>query len=315
MIVTALLSLDPGTTLDPGTALAETVEAAAALERAGVAAVAVLDAAGSGGVAPFESTTLAAHLAMTTSTIGIIAANSALYGFPYHAARRLATLDHLAQGRSGWLLRTVTGPAEASAYDWRSRIGPADELHRATEYAEIALELWDSWEDGSQWPDAVTGDFKDDARIHPIDYRSTSFRVAGPLDVPPSPARRPVLFGSIGSEDEAARLAPVLDVGIVVARDRSEAERLVAATRGVPLALLAIAASAGGDGLTVGPAGSIGVLVDELGVDGVCLSGPLSAAGGIASLAQRLGAARDGGPTLADALGITDRMSYGGRAA
>ncbi|SMH49499.1 Luciferase-like monooxygenase [Rathayibacter oskolensis] len=309
MIVTAVLALDHGTTLD------ETVAAVTALERAGVAAVTVLDAADSSGVTPFESTTLAAHLAMTTSTIGIVAANSALYGFPYHAARRLATLDHLAAGRSGWMLRTATGVDEESAYDWRSTLGPAEELHRATEYAEIALELWASWEDGSQWPDVVTGDFKDDARIHPIDYRSTSFRVAGPLDVPPSPARRPVLFGGVRTEHEAVALRPVVDVAIVVARDRSQAERLVSSARGASRILLAIATEEGGEGLVVGAAEPIAILVDELGVDGVALRGSVSGAAAIADLAAQLGATRDEGPTLAEALGITERMSYGGRAA
>ncbi|NQX25788.1 LLM class flavin-dependent oxidoreductase [Microbacteriaceae bacterium VKM Ac-2854] len=301
MIVTALLSLESASTLD------DAVQAAGALEAAGVAALAVLDAADTDEVATFESTTLAAHLAMTTDSIGVLGANSALYGFPYHAARRLSTLDHLANGRAGWLLRAATGAEEEAGYDWRSTLGRAEELHRASEYAEIALELWDSWEDGAQWPDAASGDYKDDARIHPIDYRSTAFRVAGPLDVPPSPARRPVLFGRIATPEEAAMLAPLLDVAIVVARDRSEAQALVAACGAASAVLLAVAIEHVSEATPL--------IVADLGIDGVALTGSLSAAAQIAAAALDLGAERPEADTLAEALGIDGRISYGGRAA
>ncbi|NQX14069.1 LLM class flavin-dependent oxidoreductase [Microbacteriaceae bacterium VKM Ac-2855] len=301
MIVTALLSLESASTLD------DTVQAARALEAAGVAAVAVLDAADSGVVATFESTTLAAHLAMTTSSIGVVAANSALYGFPYHAARRLATLDHFAEGRGGWLIRAATGSQEATGYDWRSALGRGEELHRTGEFVEIALELWDSWEEGSQWPDAATGDFKDDARIHPIDYRSTAFRVAGPLDVPPSPARRPVLFGRIANTEEAAMLAPLVDVAIVVAGDRAEAKALVAACAGVPAVLLAVAIEHIGE--------ATALIVADLGIDGVALTGTVAAAAEMVEAALDLDAECAAGDTLAESLGISGRISYGGRAA
>ncbi|MFT4264687.1 MAG: LLM class flavin-dependent oxidoreductase, partial [Nocardioides sp.] len=214
MIATAFLALEGASTVE------EVVGAARSLEAAGVAAVGLLDAQDTGlGATPFESTTLAARVAAATSSIGVIASDSALYSFPYHSARRLATLDHLAAGRSGWLVRSRTGADEGSAYAWRSTTGRGEELHRATEYIEIERELWGSWEDGSQWPDKAAGVFKDDSRIHRIEYRSTSFRVSGPLDTPPTPQGRPVILTFVTTVDEARALTPYVDVAILAPAD------------------------------------------------------------------------------------------------
>ncbi|MFC5951530.1 hypothetical protein ACFQH9_25015 [Pseudonocardia lutea] len=298
MIITAQLALGPDSTLPA-------VESAVrGLEAAGVAAVCVLDAADTGAVSSFESTTLCGRLASTTSAIGLVAGNSALYGFPYHLARRLASVDHFCDGRSGWLLRTGTAASEQSAYDWRSSRGRAAELHRAAEYVEIALELWDSWEDGAQYPDKVTGDYKDDSRIHAIDYRSLAFRVEGPLDVPPSPQRRPVLVAEVGTADEATYLAPAVDVALVPDAAVAAAVRSVDPTT---LVLLALPADI--------PAAEAMQRCTETGAAGVALECSTDTAEAAATLAAALGASRAPGGTLAAALGLADTLTHGGRAA
>lgn len=301
MIITAQLALGPDSTLPA-------VESAVrGLEAAGVAAVCVLDGADTGGPTPFESTTLCGRLASTTSEIGLVATNSALYGFPYHLARRLATVDHFSDGRSGWLLRTGTALAEETAYDWRSRLGRGAELQRAGEYAEIACELWDSWEDGAQYPDKATGDYKDDSRIRTIDYRSLSFRVEGPLDVPPSPQRRPVLFAEVRTAEEVGHLAPVVDVAVVPDVVLAAAVTAVDPQTLVLLALPADTPSA--DVLATDAARRRA----DAGIAGIALECTTATADAAAALAAALGAAREPGGTLADALGLT--LTLGGRAA
>ncbi|GAA4709227.1 hypothetical protein GCM10023215_58490 [Pseudonocardia yuanmonensis] len=298
MIITAQLALGPDTTLPA-------VESAVrGLEAAGVAAVCVLDAADTGAVSPFESTTLCGRLASTTSGIGLVATNSALYGFPYHLARRLATVDHFSDGRSGWLLRTGTAASEQSAYDWRSTRGRIAELHRAAEYAEIALELWDSWEDGAQYPDKATGDYKDDTRISAIDYRSLAFRVEGPLDVPPSPQRRPVLVAEVGTAEEAGYLAPAVDVAL--APDAAVAAAVRTADPAT-LVLLVLPADI--------PAAEASRRRTEAGAAGVALECSTDTADAAATLAAALGASRAPGGTLAAALGLAGTLTHGGRAA
>ncbi|MCF7549618.1 LLM class flavin-dependent oxidoreductase [Pseudonocardia sp. WMMC193] len=283
--------------LRPDDTLAGVESAVAALEAAGVAAVCVLDGADTGEATAFESTTLCGRLASTTSEIGLVASNSALYGFPYHLARRLATVDHFSDGRSGWLLRTRTAADEAAAYDWRSTGGRGVELHRAAEYAEIALELWDSWEDGAQYPDKASGDYKDDARIHRIDYRSLAFRVEGPLDVPPSPQRRPVLFARFDEAAEAA-LLPSVDVAIV-------SDPTTAAAVTAPLILRAVPPHTTPD--------EAERLRAATGAHGLALHATTDTVPEACALAVALGAARNPGDTLAAALGLT--LTLGGRAA
>jgi alkanesulfonate monooxygenase SsuD/methylene tetrahydromethanopterin reductase-like flavin-dependent oxidoreductase (luciferase family) len=298
MIITAQLALGPDSTLPA-------VESAVrGLEAAGVAAVCLLDAADTGAVSSFESTTLCGRLASTTSEIGLVAANSALYGFPYHLARRLATVDHFSDGRSGWLLRTGTAASERSAYDWRSTRGRTAELHRAAEYTEIALELWNSWEDGAQYPDKVAGDYKDDSRIHAIDYRSLAFRVEGPLDVPPSPQRRPVLVTEVGTAEEAGYLAPAVDVVLVPDAALAAAAREADPTTLVLLVLPADIPAAEASRRCTG-AGAGGAALE-------CSTGTADAA---AALATALGATRAPGRTLAAALGLAETLPHGGRAA
>ncbi|GAA1397696.1 hypothetical protein GCM10009613_50720 [Pseudonocardia kongjuensis] len=323
MIVTAFLAPDPGRA-GPDTVLA----AARDLERAGAHAVGLLDgadaaAAGTAGgpdgaaAAPssaFESSTLAARVAVETSRIGVVATGSALYGFPYHAARRLATLDHLAGGRSGWLMRTRTAPSERAAYRWRAGAGRGEELYRAGEFAEIALELWDGWEDGAQWPDRDSGDFKDDDRIRPIGYRSTAFRVDGPLDVPPSPQRRPVLFAEVSGPADVHHLAGPADVVLVGAADPDAARDLVGLLPGGPgrpLVLIAAGPAPGPGRLSPDAAAA---LVDRGVAAGVALHpGP---ADDCAELVAGLSPApRPDRPGLAAALGIEPALAHGGTAA
>jgi alkanesulfonate monooxygenase SsuD/methylene tetrahydromethanopterin reductase-like flavin-dependent oxidoreductase (luciferase family) len=301
------------------TSLRAVVDAARALEAADVSAAGVLDAADTGGDAGlFESTTAAARIAVETSEIGVVAANSSLYGFPYHAARRLSTVDHLSGGRSGWLMRTGTAPGETTAYDWRSAFGRGEELHRSAEYAEIARELWDSWEDGAQWPDKESGDFKDDSRIRKIGYRSTSFLVDGPLDVPPSPQRRPVIFTPVTTAQEAVYLARYSDVMIVAAPNEATAQVLaetLATAESAPLVL--IAGSVDGTrpaGSGVLPAARAVSLAGTLGVAGVALYMTPEAAGAAAALVGGLATTgpRSGSGTLAARLGIESDFALGG---
>jgi alkanesulfonate monooxygenase SsuD/methylene tetrahydromethanopterin reductase-like flavin-dependent oxidoreductase (luciferase family) len=308
MIVSAFLCLTPDTTLK------QVVDAACSLEAAGVAAVALLDSADTN-TAPscFESTTLAAAIAVQTATIGVVATNSALYGFPYHGARRLATIDHLSCGRAGWLLRTTPGAQEATAYEWRSVAGRGEELHRSTEYAEIALELWDSWEDGAQWPDKTTGIYKDDSRIHPIDYRSTSFRVAGPLDVPPSPQRRPVLFAEIATTEEALHLSRYIDVAVIVARDGTSATALATAVADIDPSTLVLFAGGIEAGADMMAAAEALALVEASRIAGVALYLEPRSADTAAGMISAPAGSNSG--TLADALGFGSTLTHGGHAA
>ncbi|MCM0621132.1 LLM class flavin-dependent oxidoreductase [Nocardioides bruguierae] len=257
MVTVALLRVDADAS--PSALLA----AAGSLAAAGVAGVGFLDAADLGtDLGATESSLLATAAALELEGVGVVGTQSGLYGFPYHSARRFATLDHLSGGYAGWLVRTTSSGPESLGHAWRSTGDRAAELGRCSEHLEISYRLWDSWEDGAQWPDKETGDFKDDSRIHSIDYVSEAFQVAGPLDVPPSPQRRPVILVGVSTVAEAAALGPWTDVAVVTPGPDGSAPLVVAAREaGASLVLLRVddpadpasaatlAAAAGADGV------------------------------------------------------------------
>jgi hypothetical protein len=150
----------------------------------------------------------------------------------------------------------------------------------------------------------VTGDYKDDSRIHAIDYRSLAFRVEGPLDVPPSPQRRPLLVAEVGTAEEAGYLSPAVDVALVPDASLAAAVRSADSTT---LVLLVLPADV--------PPAQASRRCSEAGTAGVALECSTGTADAAAALAVALGACRAPGGTLAAALGLADTLTHGGRAA
>ncbi|HEX4306553.1 MAG TPA: LLM class flavin-dependent oxidoreductase [Solirubrobacterales bacterium] len=157
-----------------------------------------------------EPTNLLAALAPATSRIGLIATASTSYNDPYNLARRLATIDHISGGRAGWNIVTSASEAEARNFSLDHRADHADRYRRAAEFVEVAIGLWDGWEDDALVADKESGLFVDPERLHPIDHDGDFFRVAGPLGLPRSPQGRPVLVqagSSAAGKDLAAGVA------------------------------------------------------------------------------------------------------------
>lgn len=143
------------------------------LERAGWTSITVRHGAGA-----FEPLTLLATLAAHCPLIGLIAELDPAELPPYSAARRLAALDHLSGGRSGWQL--------ADHVD-----APLGE-----DYARAMISLWDGWEDGAHVIDRDSGAYIDVSKVHRSDYVGSHFKVAGPLDIPVPVQRHPVRYGA-----------------------------------------------------------------------------------------------------------------------
>jgi alkanesulfonate monooxygenase SsuD/methylene tetrahydromethanopterin reductase-like flavin-dependent oxidoreductase (luciferase family) len=255
------------------------------LEDAGVTSV-VLTPGKRGTVSAFEPLTLAGALARATSAIGLVAADSALFGYPYNTARRLATLDHLAAGRSGWLVLPTTDPGEEAGFGLA--VGSEGErMARASEFVEVVCALWDCWEPSAAVPDKATGDFQDDTRVHPIKHQSTYYRVDGALNVPRCPQGRPVVVQAVGAPAElplAARFAEVVapwcatnsDVAAAVAQVRSAAEQ--AGRDPAELVVLPAAGWRAGPGVMSIEEGArmpemLAELVHDSGADGITLVG------------------------------------------
>ncbi|GAB7192825.1 LLM class flavin-dependent oxidoreductase [Kineococcus sp. NUM-3379] len=140
-------------------------------------------------------------VATHTSRVGLIATVSTTFTEPFATARAFATLDHLSGGRAGWNIVTSGTEAEARNFGYEQHLEHRVRYERAAEFVDVAVKLWDSWEDGALVLDKESGVYAATERVHEVGHRGRHFAVQGPLTVPRSPQGRPVLVQAGSSED------------------------------------------------------------------------------------------------------------------
>jgi alkanesulfonate monooxygenase len=224
-------TVDPGADLD----IARLVEVARIAERGLFDMLFLADTSGNWGPqdaellkytaagAHLEPLVLLSALAMATEHIGLVATMSTSYTEPYHVARRFASLDQISGGRAGWNLVTSSVEAEALQFSRDAAAPHADRYERATEFAEVVLGLWDSWEDGAFVRDQASGLFFDPAKRHELRHKGRHFSVLGPLSVPRSPQGRPVIVNAGQSDPGRTLAARFADVVFSVQQDIDDA--------------------------------------------------------------------------------------------
>ncbi|MEU8541826.1 LLM class flavin-dependent oxidoreductase [Streptomyces sp. NPDC048717] len=159
---------------------------------------------GAGNVAPgpvFEAATLLAGFAGAADGIGVVATAPALGGHAGAIAHRLASLDVLSSGRSGWQpeLSENGEPAENEG-----EAGNGDDEPRRAHAAELLAEIERLWSAGNQGaPDAP----------------------------PPLPQGRPVLFLTADTPAERALAARHADVVLAARRPLEQARSWYAETK------------------------------------------------------------------------------------
>ncbi|MFE3514315.1 NtaA/DmoA family FMN-dependent monooxygenase [Streptomyces sp. NPDC059166] len=152
-----------------------------------------------------ESLTVLSALAGVTERLGLAATVSAVFNEPYELARRLATLDHLSEGRAAWNVVTssdaFTGENfRRGGYLDRGNPHPAPGAGQpartpythAAEFVAVARELWDSWT-----PDGIP---------RPFTHAGRHFDISGEFTVPRSPQGHPVVIQA-GDSDEGREFA------------------------------------------------------------------------------------------------------------
>ncbi|MBY4890710.1 NtaA/DmoA family FMN-dependent monooxygenase [Pantoea sp. DY-15] len=137
-------------------------------------------------------------LSAVTENIGLAGTVSSSFASPFAAARTLATLDHLSNGRAGWNVVTSTSGGEARNFGV-TLLSHEQRYHKAEAFIETVYRLWDSWE-----PDAIVGDrlngiYADATKIHYTHISNDWFNVQGPLNLSRSPQGRPVTIQAGGS--------------------------------------------------------------------------------------------------------------------
>ena len=147
-----------------------------------------------------EPITLLSALAVSTTHLGLVATMTTSYNDPFNVARRLASLDLISGGRSGWNVVT-SGDAGAAANFSRDEHFDYDTRYaRGLEFVRVCQGLWDSYEEDAFPRDRSSRKFLDPSRQHPLNHRGEHFQVAGPLNVSRSPQGQPVIFQAGDSE-------------------------------------------------------------------------------------------------------------------
>ncbi|WP_343551280.1 NtaA/DmoA family FMN-dependent monooxygenase [Pantoea sp.] len=203
-LVGASSVISAGNDPQPGVGIARAIEQAKIAEREKItglftADLLQADPAGLAGTTGTQDPLIAlAALSQVTSHIGLIATVSTSWLHPYNLARQVGTLDHISGGRAGW--NAVTSSVGEENFGESPLPPPQERYARATEFIEVMNALYDANDPAAVQRTASGGIRLDHQKLHAIDYRGDYFQVAGPLNVPPPPQRRPVQFQAGQSE-------------------------------------------------------------------------------------------------------------------
>ena len=223
-------------------------------------------------------------MAAATRHLGFGVTCNLSYEAPPLFARRMATLDHLTNGRIGWNIVTGYLDSAARAMGLQRQVAHDDRYDAAEAFMDRAYALWEgSWADDAVRRDRATGVYADPARVRDV-------AGGGPFLVEPSPQRTPVLYQAGASDrgrafaarhaecvfvnygrpadiarltaDLRARAAPrpiriFAGATLIVGRTRAEAEALLAEYR----------SHASVEGALAHAAASLGIDFDRFGID------------------------------------------------
>ena len=183
------------------------------------------------GALRLEPLTLIGALAAVTTRIGLVSTATTTYFEPYFIARVFASLDQLSGGRCGWNLVTSSAAAEAYNFSRDKHVEHAERYARATEFAEVVLGLWDSWEEDAIVADKESGLFFQPEKLHHLNHKGKYFAVRGPLTTKRSPQGRPVIVQAGQSEAGRDLAAATAEVIFTVQQDIEEARKFLARRR------------------------------------------------------------------------------------
>ena len=174
-----------------------------------------------------DAVLVATRVAPVTDRIGLLPTVVTSLTEPFHAAKAIATLDHISHGRAGVRVQ-VGGRSDELGHLGRDRPTSIEELFaEAGDYVEVLRRLWDSWEDDAEIRDVATGRFIDRNKLHHIDFSGATFSVKGPSITPRPPQGQP-LVGALGHVPVAYRLiAQAADLAFVTPRDAVAAAAIV----------------------------------------------------------------------------------------
>lgn len=162
-------------------------------ETAGTATLVLPDtiAPAAGGEAWPDALILIGWLAAGTTSLRLLARVSSLGHQPYNLARRLASLELISHGRTGWVIDADESADAHAAFSGPARLEGADIAARQREFEEVVDGLLESWGADALTLDRGRGQFFRPEAMHTLDHGGTYFAVRGPLNVMRSPRGKP----------------------------------------------------------------------------------------------------------------------------
>lgn len=91
-----------------------------------------------------NTTAVLSALAAVTKHIGLAGTLSSTFNEPFDIARRLATIDHLSNGRAAWNVVTTSNAFTGENFRRGGYLDYADRYRRAEDFIDVARRLWDT---------------------------------------------------------------------------------------------------------------------------------------------------------------------------
>jgi FMN-dependent oxidoreductase (nitrilotriacetate monooxygenase family) len=181
----------------------------------------------------FEPLTLVGALSTLTEKIGLVATVNTNFNEPYNLARRLASLDHLTGGRSGWNIVSSLSEGAIKSFGIQDPLDHDGRYERAGELVDVAKRLWDSWDDGAfDHPNQETGEFLNPQSAHPVHHHGKHFSVDAQLDIARPIQGYPVFFQAGNSDSGREFAAKYAEVIYAAAQTLEEAKSFYADVKG-----------------------------------------------------------------------------------
>ncbi|WP_158537245.1 LLM class flavin-dependent oxidoreductase [Humitalea rosea] len=185
-------------------------------------------------VLQFDTLPLIAAMIAHTGRLGLGATVYMAHTQPFHTARAFAVLDNLSAGRTAWIVDLEgEDQQEADFGHVLPSLSSAERYDRAREYIDVAMKLWDSWEDDAVIADKAAGMFALSEKIHPIHHVGTYFSVRGPLTAVRPIQGHPVVIMRDASDAGLALAAASADVFLADCGDPAQAKAFAARLRGM----------------------------------------------------------------------------------
>ena len=171
-------------------------------------------------------------MAHATTNLGFGVTCNLAYEPPFLFARRMATLDHLTNGRIGWNIVTGYLDSAARAMGFAGQMAHDDRYDLADEYMAAIYQLWEGgWQDDAVVRDRAAGVYTDPAKVRAVHHHGKQFHIDAVPLWEPSPQRTPVLYQAGASDRGRVFAALHAECVFVNGSTRANVRRIVSDLR------------------------------------------------------------------------------------